>query len=397
MKKIFKFAALGIAAATVSLSFGGCETTKWYSYDAYKLSTTVSAIMYTTEGKADSLSEQIGEVIDEMEAAISTSVKTSYVYAFNEAQAGESVEINKLTYTVFSEAIRLYNLTDGYYNPGVYYCSDLYAFTPEHKSWTEYDHPYDRQPQKTDDGISFLPLPDEKYVEAFKELAKHFGDVTLKEEDGKYYAVKPADAFVVVDDVTYSLKIDFGGIGKGYVADLVSDIFDSEGIKYANFSFGTSSAVLKKYKEDTPEWTLRLTNPRSSFDYFLSYKIANANISTSGDYEQYYVVNGKRYCHIIDPTTGRPIDTGIIEASIAGGNAMEDDALTTAIMAMGLDKAIDFINNNLSDRKVTFVYLTNDGKMQVITNMKDEEYSVTSESFTVVSQLDENGKIVYNG
>jgi thiamine biosynthesis lipoprotein ApbE len=380
-----------------SLAFSGCEETKWYQYNAYKLTTTVDAIMYTTESKTSSVCTQIGEVIDQMEAAISTSVTTSCVYAFNEAEAGQSVEIDKLTYTVFTEALRLYNLTDGYYNPGVYYCSDLYAFTPEHKMWTEYDHPYDRQPQKNDDGTSYLPLPDEKYVQAFKELSQHFGEITLKEENGKYYAVKPQDAYVVVDDVTYNLKIDFGGIGKGYVTDVVGDIFDKEEIKYARFSFGTSSAVLREYTQDTPTWTLRLTNPRASFTYFLSYSVSNANISTSGDYEQYYYVDGKRYCHIIDPTTGRPIDTGIIEASIVGGTAIEDDALTTALMAMGLDKAIEFINNNLSDRKVTFVYMTNSGEMQVITNMKDEDYTVTSESFTVVSHLDENGKIVYNG
>jgi thiamine biosynthesis lipoprotein len=79
-------------------------------------------------------------------------------------------------------------------------------------------------------------------------------------------------------------------------------------------------------------------------------------ISTSGDYEQYYIIDDVRYCHIIDPTTGKPVQTGIMTATIIGGSAAEDDALTTAIMTMGKDKAIEFINTKLSDRYVAFTY-----------------------------------------
>ena len=61
-----------------------------------------------------------------------------------------------------------------------------------------------------------------------------------------------------------------------------------------------------------------------------------------------------RYCHIIDPTTGKPVQSGIMSVTIIGGGAAEDDALTTAIMCMGKDKAIKFIEEKLTDRRVVF-------------------------------------------
>ena len=82
--------------------------------------------------------------------------------------------------------------------------------------------------------------------------------------------------------------------------------------------------------------------------------IANLSVSTSGDNAQYYMIDGVRYCHVINPKTGKPVQTGVMSATILGGSAAEDDAYTTAIMAMGRDKAAEFVKTKLTDRRVVF-------------------------------------------
>ena len=71
---------------------------------------------------------------------------------------------------------------------------------------------------------------------------------------------------------------------------------------------------------------------------------------------QYYIIDGVRYCHVIDPTTGKPVNNGIMSATVIGGTAAAGDALTTALMAMGKDKALNFIESKLQDVKVAFTY-----------------------------------------
>ncbi len=80
--------------------------------------------------------------------------------------------------------------------------------------------------------------------------------------------------------------------------------------------------------------------------------LRNEKLSTSGDNEQRYFIDGVRYCHVISPVTGKPVQTGIMSATVMGGGAAEADALTTAIMAMEKEDAISFIAEKLTDKKV---------------------------------------------
>jgi thiamine biosynthesis lipoprotein len=190
-------------------------------------------------------------------------------------------------------------------------------------------------------------------VQKYTELYTNFGDLQLYSEDGNYYAVKPA-ATVEIDGVTYSMKIDLGGIGKGYAVDKVKEIVEEYGFEYGYINFGSSSMALLGHAT-RGSYTLGLTNPRTYYgDDYIRLQLNNVCVSTSGDYEQYYEFDGVRYCHIIDPTTGKPVQTGVYTATVIGGSAAEDDAYTTAIMTMGKDKAIKFINEKLSDRYVVF-------------------------------------------
>ncbi len=293
-----------------------------------------------TAEKYDSMLARIEDLLTALENSFSAHSETSYIYAFNEAAPGEKVEIDLYTYELLSVAKYIYGLTDGYYNPAVYYSVKAYGF---------YDY--------------YVPsaneLPGDGDTEKYAQLSEHFGEVVLTDENGAYYAVKPS-ASVDLDGEQLSLKIDLGGIGKGYAADKVNALLDAYGFAYGYFNFGQSSVALKSYVSlesynKSGNYTLSLTSPRGDGCY-VKLSVGNVCVSSSGDYEQYYTIGGVRYCHIIDPTTGKPIQTGIMTATVIGGSAAEDDALTTALMAMGRDRAIEFTERSLTDRYVVFTY-----------------------------------------
>lgn len=293
-----------------------------------------------SEGEADKFNNfgtAVYNVLDGVDKAISSTVTGSDIYKFNSAAAGEKIEISQTAYEVLSIAEDMYTLTEGYYNPALYYNIQAYGFGGSNR------------PQTVDE------LPSDEVIDKYNALASHFGEIVLAEEEGKYFATKP-DVEVEVDEKKITMSLDLGGIGKGYAVDLVDGLFDEYGYAFGSFNFGSSSILVKNNLQEG-DFELHLINPRSlARDQFLSVKTRNEKISTSGDNEQFYMLDGTRYCHIIDPTTGKPVQTGIMSATVIGGSAAESDALTTAIMAMGKERATEFIKTKLTDRRVVFTF-----------------------------------------
>lgn len=385
MKKLFA-AITAIFASLIMLC--GCAgqdpktqyTSKGnYFYAMNAEATLVVSDEFTAEKqqKFNALCDDISSKLYALESSLSSSDKNSSIAKFNEAEAGDEVPIDYTAYKVLTLAKSVYELTDGYYNPAVYYSVQAYGFN---------DAAITGQP-------SAERIPSDSLIAKYNALSAHFGEIELKEENGKYYAVKP-DATVEIGGVEYSMKIDLGGIGKGYAVDEINAIIDGYGFKYGYLSFGASSILFKEHYA-YGDYTLGFINPRSGpfiSDDYIQTKIKNERVSSSGDYEQYFLYDSdgdgvnERYCHVFDPTTGKPVQTGIMSATVIGGTAAEDDALTTAIMAMGKERAIAFINEKLSDRKVVFTYDDN-GSYEIITNMPDSEYTVLNNEFSVVKSI----------
>ncbi|MCD8309388.1 MAG: FAD:protein FMN transferase [Clostridia bacterium] len=402
MKKKFLASVLALAAIPAAI-FGGCSQEEnngitRYNKTIYIFGTSADLVLYGdfNSDEAQSAATEFGIMVEDylfqLEAEISTSYTTSYVYAFNAAAAGETVELSKDTYNILSVALEMYSETDGYYNAGVYNSVNLFGFG------------------ENSSGIS--SLPDQDYIQAYASLAQSFSKITLSEDNGRYYAVKPADT-VTVGGNEYSLSIDLGGIAKGYATDVISGMIADAGYSYGYISFGSSSMyIAQSYTSEDGLWTLTVRNPRSlSGDYYMTVRVADITVSTSGDYENYYEADGVRFCHIINPFTGIPVNVeyadgaysqtaGIISATVLGGSAAENDARTTALMAMGLDKAIEYINSDefiAKDIQVYIVYRTQSGELQLVTNVSEGSYTLTdADNFTLASSVTD-GKVNYTG
>lgn len=335
-----------------------------------------ASVRNSQENDCYALYGETRELLNALDGSLSLTVSSSYITKFNEAEAGEKVELDATAYEVFSLAAELYAVTEGYYNPAVYYSVCAYGFGGASET-----------PKTEED------LPSDEVIGKYNGLAASFGQVVLSEENGRYYALKPA-ATVEIDGVSYSMKIDLGGLGKGYAVEKANALMDKHGIKYGYFTFGESSIAFKNYSGEGGEYTLGLTSPRytTGKPQYVHTQIAGECLSTSGDNVQYYEIGGVRYCHVIDPVTGKPVQTGIMSATVIGASAARNDAYTTAIMAMGKEQAVKFINENLSAEKVFFTYDGGAG-YEIITNAPEGAYTVKDDSYKVVSKV-VDGKIV---
>ena len=323
--------------------------------------------------KANALHEEITALLTSLDSSMNIANENSYISQFNSAEAGSEIEIDYHTYQVLSIAIKMFEETDGYYNPGVYYSVDLYGFGVR----ADYNErrPYDRDDYRTQ-------LPEEKYVTAFQQLGESFAEVSTYQRDGKYYVSKP-EKTVTVEGQTYSLAMDLGGIGKGYAIDLVDGLIDEAGFEYGYFNFGSSSQAINGSLSEDGKYELQFQHPRALLGVgYLSTRAANVAISTSGDYILSYTIDGTRYSHIINPKTGAPIRTGIATATVLDGrvgvySAAEADARTTALCAMGVEKATEYMNE-LTEKgiKVAFLHENGIGWLNFYTNMEDGTYTL---------------------
>jgi len=138
------------------------------------------------------------------------------------------------------------------------------------------------------------------------------------------------------------MRIGFGGIGKGYAADRAKQILQNVRIKSGIVNAAGDLVTWGKQVNDK-NWTIGIADPNQCAQLFSALNISNMAIATSGNYEKYITIDGKKYSHTIDPKTGLPV-TGIKSVTILCPSAELADALATPIMVMGIHVGLDLIN-----------------------------------------------------
>ena len=138
------------------------------------------------------------------------------------------------------------------------------------------------------------------------------------------------------------MRIGFGGIGKGYAAEKAKMVLKKMGID-SGIVNASGDLCAWGYQPNGNVWTIGIADPDASHHPFSSLKITDMAVATSGNYEKYVTINGKRYSHTIDPKTGYPV-TGIKSVTIISPNAEIADALATPVMVMGVETGLHMIN-----------------------------------------------------
>ena len=138
------------------------------------------------------------------------------------------------------------------------------------------------------------------------------------------------------------MRIGFGGIGKGYAAERAKTVLQELGVK-SGIVNAAGDLSAWGYQPNGEEWTIGIADPNATRNPFSYLSVTNTAIATSGNYEKFVVIDGKRYSHTIDPKTGLPV-SGIKSVTIISNNAEIADAMATPVMIMGIKVGLDMVN-----------------------------------------------------
>ncbi len=265
---------------------------------------------------ATAKNKNVGTLIDSVFAYISRLDKKlndydpqSWISRMN-ASGSTSYPMDPDAYQILVIADSLYKMTGGAFDPTIKPVYDLWGFSSQ-----------------TPTVVDSLPaaIPDSLMLaDALRTVG--FGKIRYNEKN----IYKPTGT-----------KLGFGAIAKGYILDRAKEYMQSLGIT-SGFIDCRSSMVL--FGDKIPQ-LVYIQHPRLSMtDHIASFKIKNLAVGTSGDYQQYFDIDGKRYHHILDPRTGYPVPS-IYSSTVIHPSAAWADGLSTALFLMEPNRAIAAIKN----------------------------------------------------
>lgn len=248
--------------------------------------------------------EETEERITDLENMWSVTKKESDIYTVNHS-AGKEIVIQKETADLLSFTLQMSEQTGGMLDPSIYPVLCAWGFTTDN-----------RQVPSGDELESLLENVDYRKIQL----------------DGTKLMIPEG------------MQIDLGAVGKGYAADLVTEILKDHHVESALFSLGGNIQAVGS-KPDGNSWQLGIRDPLSEGNIGIL-QAEDCAVVTSGAYENYFVgEDGKKYGHILNPRTGYPAENDLLSVTIISSQGRLSDALSTAIYVMGSEEAENYWRN----------------------------------------------------
>lgn len=165
------------------------------------------------------------------------------------------------------------------------------------------------------------------------------------------------------------MKIDLGGIAKGYTSSRIMDIYKENNISSGLVNLGGNVQALGT-KPDGSKWRVAVQSPDDTEDYLGILSVEDKAVITSGGYERYFEQDGKTYHHIINPKTGYPAENGLISVTVVSEDGTLADGLSTSLFIMGKEEAIEFWRAHSDEFDI--IMLTDEGKLYVTEGIQDD-------------------------
>jgi len=339
------------AILTSLLILTGCaiQPEKMHTRDLFALNTFLSFRVYGGANAEQALDSAVKR-IHEIESLMSITIEDSDVVQINNNSGIRPVKVHEDTFYVIKTALYYSALTEGRFDITIYPIARLWGI-----------------------GTENARIPSIEEIQKKLPLV-NYQNVVLDEENMTVFLEKKG------------MGIDLGGIAKGFAADEAARIFKEAGIKHAIINMGGSITTIGS-RPDGSTWRIGVRNPRAQNDdleHMAIIESKGTSILSAGDYERYIVDvhtdTGVRYHHIFDPFTGYPADTGIIATTVVSHSAIQADALSTAMMVMGVEKGLSMIKGI---EGVEGLIITDDKKVYVTQGLTDN-IEFTDQSFSVM-------------
>ncbi len=266
----------------------------------------ITVVSEDQEWAAARIDEAVAE-IRRIEALLTTFNENSQTNLINRNAGIKPVKVDQEVFDIIQRSKRISSLTQGAF--------DISYGSVDKKLWN-----FDK---------NMTSLPDEATAKKFVRLI-NYNNILLNEKESTVFLKKKG------------MRIGFGGIGKGYAAERAKLILHQNGVESGIVNAAGDLAAWG-YQPNGKEWTIGIADPDAARHPFSYLSITNTSIATSGNYEKFVMIDGKRYSHTIDPKTGLPV-SGIKSVTIICPNAEIADAMATPVMIMGIKAGLNLIN-----------------------------------------------------
>lgn len=290
-------------ATMLLLSFANDALADWLRREAPIMGTRVAVEVWVEQAQAGE--QALADVMAEMERInklMSPYIEASELSRINESAGSEGVVVSQELFDLIRRAIEFGRLSEGAFDITYASVGHLYQYREQIRPSV-----------------------------AQREKAVALVDYHLIKLDAEQRRVTLPRA---------GMKIDLGGIAKGHAVDNAIGILKVAGINHAIVTAGGDSRVLGDHRGRP--WVLGVKHPRGEGS-ILRLPLSNLAISTSGDYERYFEVDGRRYHHIIDPRSGDS-SRHLLSATVLADDSTTADALSTTLFVMGAEAGLALVN-----------------------------------------------------
>ena len=319
----------------VPLLLWGCDNyrSKSQSRDIFAMDTYMNIKAYGEN--ADIALNSAEEEIYRLEKLLSATDEKSQVYMLNSAN-GEAAAVEYDVKKLLEFAVETGENTQGNLDITVYPLLKLWGFTTD-----ENKIPTQEEINKK------LELVD------YSKIEISGNNVTLPNES----------------------EVDFGALAKGFTSDKIAEILKENDVNSAIINLGGNICAVGN-KPDGSMWSVAVANPFSPDKTLGTVSVSDKSVVTSGNYQRYFTgENGEKYCHIINPFTGCPVDNGLASVTVIGESGLMCDALSTALFVMGKEKAVEF----MADRPhMSYILVEQSGNVTISENIS-EDFRLTAD------------------
>lgn len=259
---------------------------------------------------------EIESLLTGFDAELSGYMEESLISKVNASPQGMEIPKNAYFTNCFKKSQEVFKLTNGAFDPSVF---------PMVKAWGFFkDSTKVLSQQEVDSCLQFISF-----------------------EPNKLYAWR-ADSLVKLDQ---RFCFDFNAIAQGYSVDVVAEFLDAKGQENYFIEIGGELRT-KGVNNEGKAWVVGIDVPKEANDGLGTRElentvaVSNKALATSGNYRKFYVVDGRKYSHTIDPTTGYSVKHNLLSATVMADDCASADAYATAFMVMGKDAAMDFVANH---------------------------------------------------